>query len=144
MISLQRLLEALARFGRVGVVGDVLVRRAAQHARHDPPAGHHVEHGELLGHADRVQDRDVGAEQRDLGPLDPLGQRAGHHHRVGRQRERRVVVLGHGHPVEADLVGQLELLQARLHRLDWRRLRRVRAARRRPDSRWAPPCTALD
>ena len=39
------------------------------------------------------------------------------HHRVRRQRHRRVVVLGNGDPVEAYLVGKLELLERKAHRL---------------------------
>ena len=81
--QLQRLIETLARFGRVDVVGDVLIRRAAQHPGDDAPIGHRVHHRELLGDPDRVEDRDVGAEQGNLGALHNLAQRSGKDHRVG-------------------------------------------------------------
>jgi hypothetical protein len=112
----QSLREALARLGGVDAVGDVLVRGAPQHAGDHPPAGEGVEHGELLRHPHGVLDGDARSEQGDLRPLDSLGDGAGHHHRIGRQRPGGVVMLGDADPVEADLVGQLEEVQGAPHR----------------------------
>ena len=113
--NFQRLGKAGAGFGGVDIVGDVFVRRAAHQASNHPPAGQGIQHGEFLGHPKRIEDRNIGAEQRDLGVLDHLRKGAGHDHRIGVEGKRRKMMLGHRHPVEAHLIGKGELLQRCLH-----------------------------
>ena len=72
-------------------------------------AGEQVERRELLEHADGI----VGAEHGDgAGEADPLGAlgRGGEHHGRGGDGEVGTVVLADPEDVEADLVGELDLL----------------------------------
>ena len=62
-----------------------------------------------------------------------LGYGAGHHHGIGRQGEGREMVLGQRHPVEANLVSKLELVQRGVHR-PFRRIVCVLRDRHRPAS----------
>ena len=129
--EVQRFLEALPRLGRVDAIGHIFVRGSAQHAGDDAAASHRVQHRELFGDSDRIEDRDVGAEQGDLRIPHPLSERTGHDHRVRGQGHGREVVLGDGDPVEADLVGELELLETELHRA-LGRFGRIGLSRNRP------------
>jgi hypothetical protein len=96
---------------RVDVVDPELVGRAAQRQHDQPAAGQLVEHGDFLGHPQRVVDRDDRAEPGDPRPVDDLRQRPGPDRGVGRAHQRGEVVLGHGHEVEARLVRGAGLLQ---------------------------------
>ena len=96
----RRLLEPVARLPRVRAVGEVLVRRAAQHADAQATIEEVVEHRVLLGDADGVVDRDVGAEHPDVGVGEALAGDRRHGDRVRRQLLGRVVVLGEVQRVE--------------------------------------------
>ena len=110
VVRLGVLLAGQRRDGAVGVVG--VHRGADREARDQPPARQHVEHGELLGHAQRrIVERDRVAEhdQRRLrGPA-----RQGRRHDVGRRHQAVGVgvVLVDADAVEAHLLGIFELVE---------------------------------
>jgi hypothetical protein len=101
---------ALARLGRIQVVGQRLVRRAAQETDDQAPLRHRIEHRDLFGHAHRIALRHDRTEQCDLDLLQVGGQeRRGDDRRRG-QDPRRVVMLGDADPVEAEILDELEPL----------------------------------
>jgi len=77
-------------------------------------------------------DRQGRSQDRDLGAADDLAQRTRHDHRVRGEREARIMVLGNGLPVEAELVGATKLVEGGLHRPS-ARITRIILARERPD-----------
>src|SRR5205814_373357 len=91
--ELPALFEAAAGLGRVDVVDEVLVRRAADEPGDETAAGQVVDHGELFSDAQRVAERHKGAQDRDSGALDALAQRRGLDGDVGGQAEGREMVL---------------------------------------------------
>ena len=93
-------LVALTRLPRIRAVGEVLVRRAAQHRDAQPSVEEVVEHRVLLGDPHRVVQRQVGAHHPDLCVLEALSGERGEEHRVGRQLLRRVVMLGEVQRIE--------------------------------------------
>src|SRR5438445_6096564 len=97
--DLPGLLEACARVGQRDLVDVVLARNAAGESGNDAPAGHAVEHRQLLGEAQRVVEREQVAVDQELESLGSLRGRGGQE--VGRvhQPVRRGVML-----VETDAV----------------------------------------
>ena len=75
-----------------------------------------VELGEVLEDADRVVGAEHGDRAREADPLGPGGDRGQHDRRRG-DEEVGAVVLADGEHVEAELVGQLGLLEQVAHPL---------------------------
>src|SRR5262245_831319 len=102
----------LPRLGGVEIVRHGLVRRPPQEPDHQAALGQRVEHRQFLGHAHRVA---VGHDRSEQGDLDPVQTGRDERRRDDRGRgqdSRGVVVLGDAHPVEAQLLDELE---ARAH-----------------------------
>ena len=102
---------------RVGPVGQKLVRRSAQKQNHQTAAAELVEHGDLFGNPDRIVHRHQRSQHGDLGPTHDLTQGGGKHGRVGRLKQRRIVVFRATDPVKAEFVGQFGLGQGQPERL---------------------------
>ena len=85
---------------------------AAREAGAGAPARHVVEHGDVLGHADRVGGRQHDAELADADALGLHGDVEVEQHRVVGDLEALdvEVVLGEGDRVVAEIVGQPALL----------------------------------
>ena len=106
-----RLVEAVARLGRVEREGVVLGADPAHEAGDDAPAGDDVEQRDLLGHPQRmVAQRDRVAEDGDLARRARDEQR-GHHVRRGDVPVGGLVVLVDADPVEADALVLAELVE---------------------------------
>ena len=135
--QLHALVGALPRLLRVEVVGHGLVRRAPQKSDDQATLGQGVEHGQLLGHAHRIAVRDDGAEQGDRDLLQAGRDVGRRDDRGGGEDPRRVVVLGHAHPVEAELLDVLEPLDHALVGLG-ARLAVIHPGRHRPLGRQGP------
>ena len=106
---------ALPEEGRVDLVGVRLDAEPHHHAGDDAPARQHVEHRQLLGHPERVVvERERVPEDQDLHPARALGEAS--RDDVGRRHEAVgvLVVLVHAHRVEAERLGQRELLEVLL------------------------------
>ena len=96
-----RLDEALAVEGGVDAGGQLLLPAAAHEAGDQAAFGDHVDHGQFLGHADRVvTQRQRVAEDDDLYPLGGGGEDGGENVGFRLHAEWRVVML-----VEHDAVG---------------------------------------
>ena len=96
----------------VDLVGVRLDAEADDHAGDHPPARHDVEHGDLLGHAQRVVvERERAAEHEDLHAARHLGERGGHD--VGRRHQAVgvLVVLVDADDIEAQPFGRHQLVE---------------------------------
>ena len=135
-----RLPEAVARRARIDPVGVVLVPRAADETGDDPPAGHHVEHRDLLGDTHRVPVQ----RQRVPDHADPDAVRlrhevGGHDVRARHRPVRRLVVLVDEHAVVAEPLRQgVELQVLVVEPVPHLRVV-VRVREDRPRSTAAPP-----
>jgi hypothetical protein len=86
---------------------------AAHDPGHQPAAGEHVDHRRLLGELDGVvPNRERIAELEDLDALGGGRDEGRHDVDAGRHAEGRVVVLVGHHGIEADLFGELVVLEA--------------------------------
>ncbi len=110
--ELVRLVVLVAGERRDLPVAEVRVhRRADREAGDEPPAGDHVQHGELLRHADgRVVERDRVADDADGRPRRPARQPGGDDVRRRHEPVAVLVVLVHADAVEAERVGVFELV----------------------------------
>ena len=105
--QLHRFGGALARFGRVETVGQILAGDATQQP--DPQAPRHqiVEHRQVLGDLHRVALRDDGPEDRDFDFL-RMGREVGGRDGRGRgQTMRGIMMLRDTDPVEPQALGKL-------------------------------------
>ena len=104
------LIGALSGFLGIEVVGQRFIGCAAQQSDDQAPAGHGVEHRQLLGQADRIGVRNDRAEQGDLDLVNPRREVSGGHRRRGGQDARGIMMLRQADPVEAELFDQRDAL----------------------------------
>ena len=107
-----RLGEPLLRIHRVDAHGVIFGADAAHEARDEAAARQVVEHGVFFrDHQRIVEQRQRAAEDRELGALDRARQRAGQHARDRHHAVGGLVVLVEADAVEAELVGELHLVE---------------------------------
>ena len=115
----------LARLGVDAETAELAGLVAAADAEVEPSTREDVDHGGVLGQTQRVverQDHDGGA---DADAARGLGGRGRHQQRAAEQAVAREVVLGEPGRVEAEGVGQLDLLERlEQHRVVTRSVRR--------------------
>ena len=106
------LVEALARVRRVDSGREVLRADAAHESRDDAAARDDVEHGNLLGDAQRVlAERQPVAEDRDLRSGSPAHEHRRHHVGARHRAVAVLVMLVDAEPVPAELLRVLELVE---------------------------------
>ena len=107
-----RLGEALLRLRRIDAHGVIFGADAAHEAGDEAAAREVVEHRVFLGNHQRiVEQRQRAAEDRELGALDAARERAGEHARDRHHAVGGLVVLVEADAVEAELVGELHLVE---------------------------------
>ena len=97
------LVEQLPVEGGVGVEVERFAACASDEARHQPPAGYHVDFGQFLGNPQRVYDGQRVPQEHDLDALGDTGKDCGLQVHDRAQGEGVAVVLVEHDPVEPHL-----------------------------------------
>src|SRR5215470_15280662 len=113
------------------IIDQILIRRPPQEPHHKATLRQVIEHGELLGYAHWIVQRDDRAEHGDLHIVQVRCYVRCHHDGRWGENPSTVVVLGKAHPVEAEFVNKLQPFDRTLEGL-YTHLRIVKPRRHGP------------
>ena len=104
--------KSLPRVGRIYLVREIFHAGTDDHARNNSPLGNHIEHGDFFRHALRmIIKRQNVAENHQLRLFCSPRQTGRHNVRRRHATVGSLMVFVDAHPVETELIRQLQLIQ---------------------------------